>query len=60
MIKRTCAGWAVILPSAPGLTPKRRRRAWKTFRETYRELIEINTTLSAGDCTAAARRWPSG
>ncbi|WP_428311999.1 M20/M25/M40 family metallo-hydrolase [Hydrocarboniphaga sp.] len=25
------------------------------FRELYRELIEINTTLSVGDCTAAAK-----
>ena len=25
------------------------------FRELYRELVEINTTLSAGDCTAAAK-----
>jgi acetylornithine deacetylase/succinyl-diaminopimelate desuccinylase-like protein len=26
------------------------------FRDTYRELVETNTTLSAGDCTLAARR----
>jgi acetylornithine deacetylase/succinyl-diaminopimelate desuccinylase-like protein len=26
------------------------------FRETYKELIETNTTLSAGDCTLAAKR----
>ncbi|HEV7432647.1 MAG TPA: M20/M25/M40 family metallo-hydrolase, partial [Steroidobacteraceae bacterium] len=26
------------------------------FRETYRELVETNTTLSAGDCTLAAQR----
>src|SRR5262245_44363047 len=26
------------------------------FREIYRELIETNTTLSAGDCTAAAEK----
>ena len=26
------------------------------FRDLYRELIETNTTLSAGDCTLAARR----
>lgn len=25
------------------------------FRQTYRELVEINTTLSAGDCTVAAQ-----
>jgi len=26
------------------------------FRETYRELVETNTTLSVGDCTLAAQR----
>src|SRR5260370_29420872 len=26
------------------------------LRETYKELVETNTTLSAGDCTLAARR----
>jgi acetylornithine deacetylase/succinyl-diaminopimelate desuccinylase-like protein len=26
------------------------------FRETYKELVETNTTLSAGDCTLAATR----
>src|SRR5271168_2175354 len=26
------------------------------FRETYKQLVETNTTLSAGDCTLAARR----
>ena len=29
---------------------------WQRFRETYRELVETNTTLSAGDCTLAAQR----
>jgi acetylornithine deacetylase/succinyl-diaminopimelate desuccinylase-like protein len=29
---------------------------WTRFRETYRELVETNTTLSAGDCTLAAQR----
>jgi hypothetical protein len=26
------------------------------FRAIYKELVETNTTLSAGDCTLAARR----
>ena len=26
------------------------------FRELYKELVETNTTLSAGDCTLAAQR----
>ncbi len=29
---------------------------WPRFREIYRELVETNTTLSAGDCTLAAQR----
>ncbi len=29
---------------------------WPRFRETYRELVETNTTLSVGDCTLAAQR----
>ena len=27
-----------------------------TFRELYKELVETNTTLSAGSCTLAAER----
>jgi len=44
--------------AAPALhaadTPLRPDRA--AFRETYRELVETNTTLSEGDCTLAATR----
>ena len=29
---------------------------WPRFRDTYKELIETNTTLSVGDCTLAAQR----
>src|SRR5476649_120354 len=29
---------------------------WPRFRETYRELVETNTTLSVGNCTLAAER----
>jgi acetylornithine deacetylase/succinyl-diaminopimelate desuccinylase-like protein len=29
---------------------------WPRFRETYKELVETNTTLSVGDCTLAAQR----
>lgn len=29
---------------------------WARFRDLYRELVETNTTLSAGDCTLAAQR----
>jgi hypothetical protein len=27
------------------------------FRELYKELVETNTTLSAGNCTLAADAW---
>ena len=30
--------------------------AEQRFRDTYKELVETNTTLSAGDCTLAAQR----
>ena len=28
------------------------------FRALYKELVETNTTASAGDCTLAASGWP--
>jgi acetylornithine deacetylase/succinyl-diaminopimelate desuccinylase-like protein len=31
-------------------------RELQRFREIYKELVETNTTLSAGDCTLAANR----
>lgn len=56
MIKRTCVGWVAILACSAGTAQAEPLAAdLEIFRETYRELIEINTTLSAGDCTAAAR-----
>ncbi len=30
------------------------------FRDIYKELVETNTTLSAGDCTLAAKRMAHG
>jgi acetylornithine deacetylase/succinyl-diaminopimelate desuccinylase-like protein len=41
------AGTARATTSEEGIT---------RFRETYKELVETNTTLSAGDCTLAATR----
>src|SRR5687767_10041418 len=56
MIKRTCVGWVAILACSTGTAQAEPLAAdLEVFRDTYRELIEINTTLSAGDCTAAAR-----
>jgi acetylornithine deacetylase/succinyl-diaminopimelate desuccinylase-like protein len=43
--------WTLPLLSAQAPAPRTGEAA---FRELYRELIEINTTLSAGSCTAAA------
>jgi acetylornithine deacetylase/succinyl-diaminopimelate desuccinylase-like protein len=41
------AAAAIAAPADPGL---------ERFRAIYKELVETNTTLSAGDCTLAARR----
>jgi acetylornithine deacetylase/succinyl-diaminopimelate desuccinylase-like protein len=40
-------GAATATPDDPGLA---------RFRAIYKELVETNTTLSAGDCTLAAKR----
>src|ERR1700732_2270127 len=42
-----CAGQASSIASPP-------RPGEQAFRDLYKELIEINTTLSVGSCTAAA------
>jgi acetylornithine deacetylase/succinyl-diaminopimelate desuccinylase-like protein len=42
---------ALILPATAQTRPDQQR-----FRALYKELIETNTTLSAGDCTLAARK----
>jgi len=55
-MKRIAIGILTILISLPSIS------AWaastdeeqQAFRELYRELVEINTTLSAGSCTEAA------
>jgi acetylornithine deacetylase/succinyl-diaminopimelate desuccinylase-like protein len=49
----TTAGFAVIL-AAPLNAEIRPDQA--AFRELYKELVETNTTLSAGSCTLAAER----
>jgi acetylornithine deacetylase/succinyl-diaminopimelate desuccinylase-like protein len=41
---------------ATGALPARADVAEQRFRELYKELIETNTTLSAGSCTLAAER----
>ncbi len=45
------AGAAGVARAAPPTDPGLQR-----FHDTYKELVETNTTLSAGDCTLAATR----
>jgi acetylornithine deacetylase/succinyl-diaminopimelate desuccinylase-like protein len=47
----TLAAAGAAAAQAPQLRPDQIR-----FRETFRELVETNTTLSAGDCTSAAHK----
>jgi acetylornithine deacetylase/succinyl-diaminopimelate desuccinylase-like protein len=54
----SAAGALLLLGLAVGGTASGRDEdaGLARFRETYRELVETNTTLSAGDCTLAAQR----
>jgi acetylornithine deacetylase/succinyl-diaminopimelate desuccinylase-like protein len=47
---------AAALPGLAGAQGAQLRADQAAFRETYKELVETNTTLSAGDCTVASRR----
>ena len=53
MIKRALL-LAALLGTAPAVAEIRPDQA--AFRGLYKELVETNTTLSAGDCTLAAQR----
>jgi acetylornithine deacetylase/succinyl-diaminopimelate desuccinylase-like protein len=55
MIKGASVRWVAILAVSAGAHAEPLPADLEVFRETYRELIEINTTLSAGDCTAASQ-----
>ncbi len=46
---------AMLAGAAPGYAQSG-DKTLQRFRETYKELVETNTTLSAGDCTLAAQR----
>jgi acetylornithine deacetylase/succinyl-diaminopimelate desuccinylase-like protein len=48
------AGAAALLAAAPAFAQPDAGEA--AFRATYKELVETNTTLSAGSCTLAAER----
>src|SRR3954465_7732294 len=45
-----------LLASAPALAQPATRPGEAEFRAIYKELVETNTTLSAGSCTLAAQR----
>jgi acetylornithine deacetylase/succinyl-diaminopimelate desuccinylase-like protein len=53
MKKFAAAGLALAVASSAFAAP---REGEAKFREIYKELVETNTTLSAGDCTLAAQR----
>ncbi|MES2033261.1 MAG: M20/M25/M40 family metallo-hydrolase [Pseudomonadota bacterium] len=50
---------AAALPGLAGAQAPSVRPDQAAFRETYKALVEINTTLSVGDCTAAAKAMSS-
>ena len=54
MIARFAAFAAALLAAAPVLAQADPTEA--AFRDIYKELVETNTTLSAGSCTLAAER----
>jgi len=51
----SAAALAILGIAAPGYAQSG-DKTLQRFRETYKELVETNTTLSAGDCTLAAQR----
>src|SRR5882672_2476454 len=56
-MKRIIAAAATMVAfSALGAPPQDTQAGEQRFRDLYKELIETNTTLSAGSCTLAAER----
>jgi acetylornithine deacetylase/succinyl-diaminopimelate desuccinylase-like protein len=52
-------GAALVITSVLAIAAARSAEqddGWPRFRDIYKELVETNTTLSAGDCTLAAER----
>jgi len=49
-------GWMAALAALLALPASAQTARPDQFREVYRELVETNTTLSAGDCTLAAQK----
>src|SRR5579863_2411697 len=55
-MKRLLAAAAFATFSAFAAPPQDTPAGEQRFRELYKELVETNTTLSAGNCTLAAER----
>src|SRR5712664_3020058 len=56
-MKRIIAAAATMVAfSALGAPPQDTQAGEQRFRELYKELVETNTTLSAGSCTLGAER----
>jgi acetylornithine deacetylase/succinyl-diaminopimelate desuccinylase-like protein len=51
-----CVGVLILAGCGSAAPPPPAQTDWAAFRDLYRELVEINTTASAGDCTLAAQR----
>ena len=50
------AGATALIAAAPAFAQPAPEAGEAAFRATYKELVETNTTLSAGSCTLAAER----
>lgn len=55
-MKRLIAATALFCCSAMASPPRDTAAGEQRFRDLYKELVETNTTLSAGSCTLAAER----
>ncbi len=49
---------ALAISAAPAAAQTAPRPDQLAFRDLYKELVETDTSVSTGSCTAAARRWP--
>ena len=56
MKKLVALGFATTMLAALPATAQEVRPDQAQFRDLYKELVETNTTLSAGSCTLAAER----
>lgn len=55
-MRKVLAGILGLALAAPGVAGAQARPDQQAFRAIYKEMVETNTTLSVGDCTALAAR----